>query len=132
MPTALLPCVRKIIHRISDFVRPQEGEHAKSEEQHCHQQCCGCIGTTWERPLHVYKLHQLTPERYANCCEQAIAQACAVCSPFCGAMSEIAMFRQLTARYSQNVIESQWIAKVLSRSCFLELPLLSLHSHCSG
>jgi hypothetical protein len=62
VPTALLPCVRKIIHRISDFVRPQEGEHAQSEEQHCHQQCCGCIGTTWERPLHVYKLHQLTPE----------------------------------------------------------------------
>ena len=68
MPTALLPCVGKIIHRISDFVRPQEGEHAKSEEQHCHQQCCGCIGTTWERPLHVYKLHQLTPERYATRC----------------------------------------------------------------
>ena len=41
MPTALLPCVRKIIHRISDFVRPQEGEHAQSEEQDCHQQCCG-------------------------------------------------------------------------------------------
>src|SRR5206468_9000200 len=37
----------------------------------------------------------LTSNSEVKCCNQAIAQACAVCSPKPGSMSEIAMFRQL-------------------------------------
>ena len=32
-----------------------------------------------------------------NCCNQALAQACAVCSPEPRSMSEIAMLRQLSS-----------------------------------
>jgi hypothetical protein len=32
MPIVLLPCVRKIIHSVSDFVGPQAGEHPRGRQ----------------------------------------------------------------------------------------------------
>lgn len=72
MPTVLLPRVRKTIHRVSDFLGPQDGEHSKGEKEQRHEHGCRCIGPTWECPLHIYKLHSFAPECHASRCQHAI------------------------------------------------------------
>jgi hypothetical protein len=62
MPTALFPSTCKIVHCASQFVGSPNGEHSKSEKERRHDQCCGCIGTTWVCSLHTYKIPQGWPK----------------------------------------------------------------------
>ena len=53
VPTALFPSTGKTVHRAFQFVGPPDGEHSKREKERRHDQCCGCIGTTWVCSLHI-------------------------------------------------------------------------------